>query len=123
MTNKEERELKKKQERNEKCATEILEFILKNELGGDMSIYFNNKAFRFTSQTEYKTLDDVKGSTFFHYSNDDTVSMSFEGTFYEVMNRYVEGSNKLIEQFDKIIEKYGFYYELGNAWNLSLYEN
>ena len=46
--------------------------------------------------------------------------MSFEGPLYEVLNGY--GSSHLEEEFVKIFDKYGLYYELGNAWNLTACE-
>ena len=48
--------------------------------------------------------------------------MSFEGPLYDVLNAYVPGWVKKEDEFRKLFEKYGFYYELGNAWNLSAYE-
>lgn len=113
----------KEQKRNEKIANAILKFLIDNEIGGDVSIYFNGKAYRFTSATEYKTLEDIKGSTFFEYANDETVSMTFEGSFYHVVNGYAEGYRGLLDKFNKLIAKHGMYYEQGHAWNLSLYEN
>lgn len=44
--------------------------------------------------------------------------MSFEGPLYDVLN-YEFGS--LAAGLDAIFEKYGVYYELGNAWNLTLH--
>ena len=48
------------------------------------------------------------------------LSMSFEGPLYYVLNGY-EGGH-LAEEFMKIFEKYGLYWELGNAWNLTACE-
>ena len=45
--------------------------------------------------------------------------MSFEGPAYHMINGY--GYGGLVEKFSKIFEKYGVYYEQGNAWNFSCY--
>lgn len=45
--------------------------------------------------------------------------MSFEGPFYHAMN-YDGGA--ILEKFDDLLHEYGLYYELGDAWNLSLYK-
>lgn len=55
------------------------------------------------------------------YCNPNTLSISFDGDIYDVFNYGLFLS--LLEKFDKLLESYGLYYELGNAWNLSLYEN
>lgn len=49
--------------------------------------------------------------------------MSFEGPFYEVLNGYAGDYGWVVEEkFSDLLKKYGVYYELGNAWNLSLYQ-
>jgi hypothetical protein len=117
-------EQRKKLKKNEDVAVDILKFIFQNQLGSDsLRIYFNNKAYDFIGENEYKVLEDIKGSTYFEYANDETVSMSFEGTFYEIINGTDEYCGKLMDKFNKILDKHGFYYEQGNAWNLSLYED
>lgn len=109
---------------NEKMANAIRDFVVQHELGGDMRIYFNGKAYHFTSTTEYTVLEDIVGSRFYQFANDETVSMSFEGDFYYVMNYGWENKNwsKLEEKFRLLLDKFGYYAELGHAWNLSLYK-
>lgn len=51
-----------------------------------------------------------------HY-NDETITISFEGTFYKAINF----TNEYVE-FNKFINSKGYYFEFGNAWNLALYE-
>lgn len=59
---------------------------------------------------------------YFEYANPETVSMSFEGMLYEIVNDFGMEFPELWESFNKIFEKYGYYYELGNAWNLTAAE-
>lgn len=99
-------------------AYEILELLKKYEMNVDVSIYFSGKC--LTGGGEI-----IKGklaSKYFEYANDDTLSMSFEGVFYEVMNYYHPSlSDAVMPEFNAILEKYGLYYELGNAWNLATF--
>lgn len=66
--------------------------------------------------------EDKDPCDYFEYANPDTLSMSFEGSLNHVLNGYTRGWVKLEEQFGKLFEKYGLYYEMGHAWNLSAYE-
>ena len=44
---------------------------------------------------------------YFEYANPDTLSMSFEGNLFHVLNGYVSGWIKLEQQFAKLFEKHG----------------
>ena len=50
----------------------------------------------------------------------DFMSMSFEGPLYDALNYSSSGKHE--EALSNIFKKYGKYFELGNAWNLSLYD-
>ena len=101
----------------------IESWIKKNGLTRDVRIYFNNKCFCWYDGSK-KIIEDIKGSDYFKYANDETISMSFEGPLHSVFNEH--WCNKTYEalenEFDEFLEGYGYYYELGNAWNLSVYE-
>lgn len=98
----------------------------------DVTIYFNNKAWSShktwgddegvqigKNLYEYKDKNPLK---YFEYANSDTLNMAFEGELYEILNWY-KPYKDFVDQFDSIFEKHGYYYEFGNAWNLSAYEN
>ena len=110
----------------EELVKEIEEYLRKYELLGDVCIYFNNK--RHSWEYNYKTEEykmqekiDISPLEYFEYVNPEHIlSMSFEGSLYEVLNGYSD-SYVLEEGFLKLIKKYNLYYELGNAWNLSCY--
>jgi aryl-phospho-beta-D-glucosidase BglC (GH1 family) len=110
-----------KQKRNEALANDLKKFIEKNQFI-DTRIYFNNKCYDFKSDGSMEILEDIKGSSFFEYANDDTVSMSFEGTLNHILNGY-HYMPKTQREFDKIFAKHNCYYEFGYAWSLSVYEN
>ena len=104
-------------------ARKIEAWMKKNELHTDSRIYFNGNAWDYNSRGEKSIVEDVKATDFFQYGNNDTISMSFEGGMYRVMNYFWErpNTNKLHNEFMDLIGGYGYYFELGNAWNLSLY--
>lgn len=99
----------------EEMANEIVEFLKKNNMISSTSIYYNNKRIRdgVLEEGEFDPHD------YFEYAAyDHILSMSFEGELYDLIN--YDGGKKLNE-FEKLLKKYGVYYELGNAWNLSTY--
>lgn len=102
-------------------ANEIKEFIIKNEMDSDIRIYFNGRCYDCNSDGKWQILEDMKASEYFDYANDDTLSMSFEGPLYTIFADPSIGKD-IVNRFDKIFEKYNCYYEFGNQWNLSVYE-
>ena len=65
---------------------------------------------------------------YFEYVNfNHFISMSFEGPLNYVLNFLDDFAgdydSEREEELCKIFEKYGYYYELGNSWNLSAYKN
>jgi len=100
-------------------ARKIEAFCKKYDLLTDTRIYFNKKCWDYSSSGNKTVLEDIVGSDYFDYANDDTISMSFEGGLYRVMNY---GSFDVRDAFQDMLAEYGYYAELGNAWNLALYE-
>ena len=111
----------------EKLANEIIAFLEAYDIADSVSIYYNGNVVR--SKTKYDSecnatrtwlkTEDVDPHKYFEYAAyDHILSMSFEGGLYDVLN-YSGGH--IYEKFMKIFEKYGLYFELGNAWNLSCY--
>ena len=85
-------------------------------------VYFNGK--RVAIEYDYKTRDIHlettenchPGDYFEYYNHNHILSMSFEGDLYDLLN--YDGCPQSLE---KLFYEYGVYYELGNAWNLSVY--
>lgn len=117
----------------QRLAKEIYDWCKEKNLWGDNIIYFNGKAW-----SAYETWHGEKGKQiaedlyeyenrnpldYFEYANPETLSMSFEGVLYEALNAwdlpYFDGVE---EELQGIFNKYGLYYELGHAWNLSAYK-
>ena len=76
----------------------------------------------------YNDIDNVyeekaEPKDYFDYvAEPNILSMSFEGAFYDVLNGTSKTAYNLQQKFQDILQKYGLYYELGNAWNLTCYE-
>lgn len=91
----------------------------------DGRIYFNGKAWCYDSRGRKRVIEDIRASEYFEYADDALVNMTFEGPLYQVLNDY--WSNKwlgqLHEEFYALIDGFNCWYELGNAWNLTIYED
>ena len=119
-------------DKNEALAKDIYDWCKKNNLWGDNTIYFNGKAWSSSpewgqehgnklEETLYEYADK-NPIDYFEYANPSTLSMSFEGPLYAVLNGYVGGWTKRENELMQLFEKYGYYFEYGHAWNLSAYE-
>lgn len=112
-------------------AREIYDWCQKNDVWSDIIMYFNGKAWtnlRDWNTVKGKKIDDElyeyegkNPKAYFEYANPETFSMSFEGPLYVILNGY-SGDWKMQEDFENIFNRYGYYYELGHAWNLAAYE-
>lgn len=100
----------------EELAYKIKDLMVDNNIFTDTRIYFEGKCICSSDGL----IEDINPSDYFEYANDNTLSMSFEGPFYSIMN-YGE-SRGIFEKFSKLVEDYGYYAQPGHAWNLTLYE-
>jgi len=85
----------------------------------DTRIYFSGKAWNYDSRGRKTVITDIVGSDYC-YSNDDTITCSFEGPLYEAMYEWGEGC--LMEQIQDMLRTYGYYAQTGNYWNFTLYQ-
>lgn len=127
----------------QKCANEIIDWCLKHGLWMDTALFVNGKVYRSykhnggTLVREYIDPDTGEISrvyegegdprTYFEYvASNHFISMSFEGPLNHVLNFLDDFGGDYDadreEELCKIFEKYGYYYELGNSWNLSAYK-
>lgn len=114
-------------------AKDIYRWCKKKGLWGDNIIYFDGMAWsssQMWKNEQGKKIDEDlyefanrNPKDYFEFANPETLSMSFEGRLYHVLNGYVSGWSKLTDDFGKIFDKYDCYYEMGHSWNLSVYEN
>lgn len=115
----------------ELLATEIFNWLVDHEMWIDVQIYFNGTCWSTSNKdhtefcyNEHKYFEyEAEPKDYFEYVREPNIlSMSFEGSLYEILNAYVRGWEKLEEEFRKIFEKHGLYFELGHAWNLTCFE-
>lgn len=125
----------------EQLAREIREFLDDKFLNGDCRIYFNGMCWEHGTEDDpytwdengkewlelpkrsgWNVIEEINPKDYFEYASG-IICMSFEGSFYDVMNGYSKSDFKKQDEFYNLLQKYGCYYELGNAWNLSVYEN
>ena len=115
----------------EQLATDIFNWLNDKEMWVDTHIYFNGKCWSTNSKdskefcyNERRYFEyEADPKTYFEYVREPNIlSMSFEGYLYDVLNGYTYGWGKLSDEFRAIFEKYGLYFELGHAWNLTCYE-
>lgn len=128
MNRKADKKLLKTKE--EKLAKDIIDFLLKHEIFDDTFIYVNGKRYStWNGEHEYNygtsswdkvyVEDDKDPKDYFEWAGK-YLSMSFEGPLYDLINYGFEfGSYKTIDELTEIFHKHGFYWELGNAWNLT----
>ncbi len=115
----------------ELLAKEIQRWLCQNELWMDVSIYYNGKRMSTHGEVDGKSVSRHNGEPFFeedkdprdyfeYVANPHVLSMSFEGPLYAVLNGYCQGSGRLEKEFSNLLRRWGLYYELGDAWNLTV---
>lgn len=113
----------------ENLAKEIRQYLLDRDMWIDTTIYFNGKAFStgdgqghhyYNDPLHLVVLEDEDPHDYTEYAGD-ILTMTFEGPLYEALNYGDYGDNQwqTEEELTAIFRKYGLYYELGNAWNLT----
>ena len=115
--------------RNRKLANEIREWLLDHDMWIDTTIYFDGVAystddrevhFYYNDREHLVELKDQDPRRYFEYvAKPHILSMSFEGPLYDILNY---GPWDLEDEFRNIFKKYGVYFEMGDAWNLSCYK-
>ena len=97
-------------------ADEIKKFLIDREMWSDTRIYFSGMA--YDSETE-EVLHGLDPNDYTEYAGD-ILTMTFEGPLYDALN-YGPWSTE--EKLQAIFNKYGLYFEMGHAWDLTAYPN
>jgi len=129
---------------NEKLARAIHKFLLERDMWQDVRIYFDGKAFcacpvyvddngdqlkgyrsgakniNYNNPDYLHVIEYIKPSDYTEYYSEGNITMTFEGVFYEALNYGEFDGGRTVTEFSKLLEAHGFYYELGNSWNLAL---
>ena len=115
-----------------KLAKEIIDWLLKKEIFDDTFIYVNGRRYgTYDGDGHYNygtnswdnvyVEDDKDPKNYFEYAGK-ILSMSFEGPLYDLLNYGFEWNSHAEDELREIFHKYGYYFELGNAWNLTAVE-
>lgn len=100
----------------ERIAKSLAKQLARKELHYDVHIYVNGKRYTIDDNGNLVYDIDADPRDYFKYVREPNIlSMSFEGPLYDEINY------DNIELLQPFFEKYGLFYELGNAWNLSVY--
>lgn len=112
----------------EQLANEVMAWLIRNDLDMDVCIYYNNQKMqhKYHFDKDYNIVDDgiitekdVDPHQITQWAaHNHILTMTFEGGLYSLLN-YRGG--KLETEFENLFNKYGLYYELGEAWNLTCY--
>jgi hypothetical protein len=104
----------------ETLANQIKEFLIANNLWSGVRIYFNGKAYCSSDGM----ISSIDPSNYFSYVNPETLSMSFDGPLYTILNQgddLVCSTWETYNALTLIFSNHGYYFEFGNAWNLTLF--
>lgn len=110
----------------ENLANDIRDYLLLRGMWQDTFIYFNGKAFGtddghghyyYNDPTHLVVLENEDPHRYTDYAGD-ILTMTFEGPLYEAMN-YGSDRWQTEEDLLEIFRRYGLYYEMGEAWNLT----
>lgn len=105
---------------NKKMAHAIKDFLIKNDLAGDICIYYDGKRIVFHDGVPV-IQEGHNASTYFEYGVDKWVSMSFEGPFNHMINYpQCKRDDRIVNKFEKLLNSMGGYSELGYAWSLNV---
>ena len=105
----------------EKCAEEIIDYLLSKEMMDDTFIYVNGKRYGTcdgeghynygtSSWDDVYVEDNEVGKDYCEYAGD-IISISSEGSLYDAMNYGFEWDTKVPDELDAIASSYGYYIE------------
>lgn len=119
--------------KSEQCAKEIIDFVIKENLWGDVRVYANGKVWSNCDSDNHYHYDQSWDSVFPNGEADphnyveyasDFLTMTFESDLYDVLNFYrgYKAFDRVHDGIDNILHKYGKYFELGYRWSLGAYD-
>ena len=108
--------------KTEKLVSDITVFIKEKNLGGYLSIYYNNKGINIDESGNIEKIkENVKGSDFIgKYADGYIVTMMYEGNFYEIMND--NSYQNTYSAFYNLLDGLGYEFELINQTSLGISE-
>jgi hypothetical protein len=126
--------------RNQRIVNDLFKFIQDKGFWGDLCIFFNGKALssestwnvwkgvlvsvkknKITEEVnkvyEYTDIDSPKNWT--EYANEESITIVFDGLFYDYIHLIPTSWGSLQE----VLDKYDAYFEVGHSTDLSIYFN
>lgn len=126
--------------RNQRIVNDLIKFIQDKGFWGDLCIFFNGKALssestwnvwkgtlvsvkknKITEEVnkvyEYTDIDSPKHWT--EYANEESITIVFDGLFYDYIHLIPTSWGSLQE----VLDKYDAYFEVGHSTDLSIYFN
>jgi hypothetical protein len=83
----------------------VRDWLVDHELCGDTAFY---------TRAEWKARKEP-------FLADSELILAFEGALYRVMNGCDKDSIKLYDEFQGFVRGFGYFFELGHAWNMGFY--
>lgn len=117
-------------QKNQRFLEELMDYLNEIDATGMVSIYTNGHLYQIESITKREPKCETSSGTVYYdcgefdvtecveYNNPESITMTFEGTLYHLINYASEGT------WDRLMEigaNYGQYPEQGHAWSLAFY--
>ena len=113
-------------------ANDIYKWCKQNDVWENCTIYFDGDAWsdapKWNGEQGKKMDDDLylysnkNPFDYLQYANPDTLSFSFDGSLYDIVNDFGYTYPAMYESFGEVFDKHGYYYELGSSWYLTVAE-
>ena len=100
---------------------ELIELLKKHRMCQYVTIYTEGTAISLSPDGSRHVSDCPDPRKYFDYANHNTIAASFEGPLYHDLNYGAFGETPIQKAMNELFERHGYYYELGNAWNFSLF--
>ena len=117
-------------EQIEALATELRDYLIDHDLWEDCAIYFNGKAFscmgRHPVDPQKWSLEEYFDPADYTEFASPILTVFCESPLCDLMNHWVNDFkpvNQLEQDLTRMLSKYGVHYELGEHWNMGLYED
>lgn len=118
--------------KSERCAREIIDWLISHEMWIDTCIYVEGKRITCYDGQHWQygntwdcvfVEENIDVSKYVEY-NSKFLTMTFEGPLYDIINYSYPTKlcDKYIKELNNICEKYGKYWELGYSWSFALYD-
>ena len=124
---------KKEKKRNQNLMEDIINYCCQHEIFEEIHLYTNGHHYSSEPNSNavecttpqnhiYYDYGTIYIQASIEYSNDHTVTMTFEGPFYTMYNHHMFPFDYLEKDIINIADKYGLYPEQGYAWSLAFYD-